>query len=366
MLLGIVLLILVPLHGFLSFPALKMKQNYCRYPAVEEFVAERLEAIVSQQDQSTFLYWWNEAGLSTDTIIFEAAHNILAFVNYVHTLFLLIRAKNEGMLGVQNLQLFLQGQFSLPPLDFFQAYKDANSDNERLDVTREAFRLLIPAQFSFSNMDFSDDAANNNGKLMNDPDFTYYDSLHFHLLIQASNDNYNVLTGATDAGTYDTGRYADFQPQGCPHSFARNFDANDFAQSVIDGETVVPESHKEYFPVFAAGSLGADGAVNGPKYCPFGLGYRKCPAELFNYFVLGMVLDELKGIDFLVPDGQSLFADVTQDSPGAVSISVNTFALDNIDAIKVDGDDEDEDESEEDEDEDESEEDEDEDHDDED
>ena len=63
---------------------------------------------------------------------------------------------------------------------------------------------------------------------------------------------------------------------------------------------------------FRFGSLCADGVVSGgPKYCPFGFGYRKCPAELFNYFVFGLVLEELKGIDFLVPDGESLFADVT-------------------------------------------------------
>jgi hypothetical protein len=101
------------------------------------------------------------------------------------------------------------------------------------------------------------------------------------------------------AGEYDTSRYQDFQAT-CPFlkNKKKNVDAL-FEQSSIDGETIVPKNHSEFFPVFAAGNRAAEfPMVNGPKYCPFGLGYRRCPAEIFNMMILQKLLAKLGNLDF--------------------------------------------------------------------
>ena len=71
-------------------------------------------------------------------------------------------------------------------------------------------------------------------------------------------------------------------PKNCPAS------AGNLKPSDLDGQTIIPSSHKKFIPVF-----------DKPKYCPFGLGYRRCPAEIFNYFFTGKLMQKIG--DFLAP-----------------------------------------------------------------
>ena len=73
-----------------------------------------------------------------------------------------------------------------------------------------------------------------------------------------------------------------------------------------DGETVVP------IPVFASGVKSPGQKINGPKYCPFGLGYRRCPGEILNNFILGKILSELGDLEFEA--NVDLFADPPSDN----------------------------------------------------
>jgi len=98
---------------------------------------------------------------------------------------------------------------------------------------------------------------------MTDPDFEQTYSLHFALVIQALNYNYNTLTLNTQLSKsilgfqcckYDTSRYLDFNVgNGCPFAAGELIDDNvverEFTVSGVDGETVIPASHRNYFPV---------------------------------------------------------------------------------------------------------------------
>lgn len=120
----------------------------------------------------TFTYWWDQAGFEPESVNFEAARNILAFSQFVNTLFLLVRAKNEGIVAVSNIRSFLfAGDTAIPRIDFFQEYAIAADDNRKLDVTGEAYRLLASNFFTLSNMDL-DPQDTNTGKKMTDDDFS--------------------------------------------------------------------------------------------------------------------------------------------------------------------------------------------------
>ena len=55
---------------------------------------------------------------------------------------------------------------------------------------------------------------------------------------------------------------------------AQSFYVDDFVASMIDGETIVPASHPDFFPTFGSGSVDETCAVSGgPSYFPFGVGY---------------------------------------------------------------------------------------------
>lgn len=312
--------------------------NYCRSPHVDAWIEERRLAILADDDDTTFTYWWDKAGIPAESLVFEAAHNVVAWSNIVNTFFLLIRAQLQDIIGINNVASFLGGASqTIGPIDFFDKYNnEATTDNEKMDVTREAFRLLLPSFLSFSFPDTTEETKND-GKKINDADFDTTESFHFHILIQAMNDEYSVgdFSFSTKAGTYDTSRYGNFQPSGgCPFATAQDFDVEtEFVASGIDHETIVPRSHPEFFPVFPTGQLDfTTGIVNGPKYCPFGLGYRKCPAELFNTLFLGKILEGLK--DFTFTTNASLFDVIKPGVEGwetAIPVGLS-YARDNIEA----------------------------------
>ena len=77
----------------------------------------------------------------------------------------------------------------------------------------------------------------------------------------------------------------DFEPQ----------DGNDLA-------TLLPkdDTHKKFFPTFPSwdpSSVQTEGVVNGNKYCAMGLGYRRCPGEVFNYFFAMKMMEVLNEIN---------------------------------------------------------------------
>lgn len=327
--------------------------NFCRNPLVEEYFEERRQIVVEEEDESTFLYWWNVAEFPPERNTFEAIHNILAFVQYVNTLFLLLRAKipltfdpalgaavGGGYISIQNAAV---GQQLPPPsLDFFAKYDEAGDDeNERLNVAREAYRILLPNNNWLSQVKVDQAAEDNADALL--PDADLIRSFHIPIFIQAMNDNYNQTSLDTDFGVFDTSRYADFDTSlsRCPVAagLAKNNPTNLLKTSDLDGETIVPKQTEKLIPIFPAGSRDTE-LVNGPKYCAFGLGYRRCPGELLNMVVMETLLDKLSGLPIAMGGDpaaglgpSNLFIKVNRNDPNfgtAVSVAPNTRVRDNL------------------------------------
>lgn len=210
----------------------------CLLPFVEEYFEERRQFIVDNEITSTFVYWWNQAGMARESVLFEAVHNVLAWGQFLNIiLFLVIRAQVQGFVAIENL---LRDPATTTTFDFFQAMKQASTENERLDVAREAFRMLVPNQFWLSQAERLG-AGYNDGRFIADSDFDRPYAILFPLVIQAINDNFSPFTFGSDVARYDTSRYADFQPDGCPFmnsQFITNVTA--FIVLEVDGETVVP------------------------------------------------------------------------------------------------------------------------------
>jgi hypothetical protein len=167
----------------------------CANKLVTEYYEERRQVIVSEKDKSTFVYWWNETGIPAESLVFEAAHNIVAFGQLVNILFLVIRTKLQGYRTFANVAL---GATLAPPLDFFEKFDEASNDYERLDVAREAYRLLMPSNIWVSSTEKT--AGANANKKISDEDFDMTKTFQLPFLIQAMNDNFNQTDYSTRTG----------------------------------------------------------------------------------------------------------------------------------------------------------------------
>lgn len=284
---------------------------FCEVKEVKNYIQEQIDAVVADNDQSSIIYWWNEAGLSPLAIIQEAVHNVLAFGGHTFILYLLVTAKVQGRVAIENLSQGTVDNFSTLKLDFFEKYKEASNDAERFDVVREAYRLTLPSSLYFSQLEDSSNE-NYNDLPYNDPDFDHRRTAHIPLILQAINDDsYDPTTLQTNAFEFDAGRYEldgfDAAESGVQCPFVKNSNADndvlspsDFVVSSIDGETMIPRGHEKLIPVY-----------DRPKYAPFGLGYRRCAGEILNYMIMDKVLDALGDLDFMVEGAFS--ADLTSN-----------------------------------------------------
>lgn len=205
----------------------------------------------------------------------------------------MIAAKVQGRVAIES----LVGGFVDPPskkLDFFEKYKEATTDGERLDVVREAYRLLLPSNIWLSALETKE----NEGSTLDysDQNFDHRRSIHVPLIIQAINDDSYDGTGLpfrTGAYEYGTERYQpDFDASAqatCPFLKNSKITPDNFAASSIDGETMIPAGHEKLIPIY-----------DKPKYAPFGLGYRRCAGEILNYSFLDLVLSNLADLEFEV------------------------------------------------------------------
>lgn len=264
---------------------------------IKEYFAERGNVVIQNNDETSLVYWWNEAGLDLSGIITEVLHNIIAFLQYANTLYLLIVDKVNGT------------PVPFPPgaikYDFFQKFKDAADEKEEMNVVRELYRLLTP-----NTTDFSDVT-----QATPDVPPVVIQSRHLRKLIMINNTgpayfNYNPTQYNPDFQTdfvNDCGQ--------CPFNNSQitdNLNPEEcFKNSSVDGETLVDKSNEKMFPVYPL-----------PKYAPFGLGYRRCAGEVLNYFFTIKMLDKFKDLDWE-------FRAITPDT-GKVALAPFAIIDDNI------------------------------------
>ncbi|KAL7561335.1 hypothetical protein ACA910_018530 [Epithemia clementina (nom. ined.)] len=299
---------------------------YCEAQEVTKYIIERDQVIQAEADDTTFIYWWNKAGIPVSAILLEVVHNSLAFIQWINVVFLAIAAQLGGYTALD-----FQGGLVGKQIDFFQKYSEATSEQERLNVAREFVRLTMPDNIWLSTLE---QTANHPSDNFTDPSFDHTVSGHVPLFIQAMND-IDPITGASIAANYDTSRYIDFEQRSgkvCPFAHLHGgkheiLTPEDFQVSAIDGETMIPAGHEKLIPIFDT-----------PKYCPFGLGYRRCPAEGLNYMFVGKVLQKLGHMKFkevgisLTTDPAYVVGGLPSNSSAfATGVSVGPFRrIDNI------------------------------------
>ena len=263
-------------------------------PEVFEYFRQKNIEVVKNADKTCIAYWLAQSGLSEESLLFECVHNIVAFSQFTNVLYSTVYAVLHPVNPLDS---------TLPEYpNFFEKYTAAADSNERLDVVRELFRILVPNSGSFSVVK----------PII--PDENVIKSRHNHQDIMIQNSS-----SINDYFTYDTNKYA---------SFSTNLDnleglpvitdiLSATTTSPLDQETVVDTSTipvRPIMPLFPT-----------PTYCPFGLGYRRCPGELIVYLVVEKLLEKFATIKF-------------EERPGSyplVSVAGFKQVIDNIFAIPL-------------------------------
>lgn len=252
--------------------------GYQHVDCVKEYFRKRNNIIIESNDDTTFLYWWNIAGMNSENLVMEAIHNIIAFNQFTNCIYLLILDKLTGT------------PVPFPPgaiiYNFIQEFINAiGNPDEQLNVVREFYRLTTPNGASFSRIVQA---------TPNVPPVTIQ-GRHLHKPIMVVNQA--IASGGNPLAyfTYDTAKYAafntNFDTTTCPifpPGPANNYNPEDhFTDSPVDNETVLDLCNTQMFPVYPL-----------PIYAPFGLGYRRCAGETLAYLVTVKLIDKIKYLNF--------------------------------------------------------------------
>jgi hypothetical protein len=275
-------------------------------PKIFDYFEEKNIEVISNGDKTSIAYWWSQAGLSAKALVFECVHNIVAFSQFTNVIYSTVYAglhPNNPLFGPSGV---------IAPLPGFPQYKNflteyaaasgapgATGGNNKLNVIRECYRLLVPNSLSFSLVD----------PVVPDPDGNVIKSRHSHQSLMISNSSAvgpytnpplplpaSVLAQFNQSYnyfTYNPGQYdADF-----------NTDLDDLVglqvvtdildasiTSNLDKETVVDVTtlpSRPIVPIFSK-----------PTYAPFGLGYRRCAGEMLSYLITEKLFDKFSTVEY--------------------------------------------------------------------
>ena len=242
-------------------------------PLIFEYFRLKNIEVISNADKSCIAYWWNQAGLSSKALVFECVHNIVAFSQFTNVIFSVVYA---GLHPINPLNPALP-QYK----NFLVEYTAAPTSDDKLNVVREAYRILAPNSASFS--------------LVKPvvPDANVLKARHFHQSIMISN-----LPGTQPQ---QLGAYFTFNPTQYNANFRTNLDnlvglpvvtniLETSTTSSLDQETVVDTSTlpvRPIVPIFPK-----------PIYAPFGVGYRRCAGEMLSYLITEKLFSKFSTVTF--------------------------------------------------------------------
>lgn len=255
--------------------------------AVRDYARGQTIKVIAAQDKTSIVYWWNLAGLPVDAQLTEAVHNVVAFSQFNHHLFLVVRDKLSGT------------PFPLPPpanliqYNFLNLYASLGTDELKMNLIRETYRLLLPNGNDFSAVV----EANPSGQTVKARHLRLPLQLAAYTLLAGG----NQLQGVQDFVQLNLNQYNDpvlgadyttnFTDLNCPDltpTDASHFYPEDqWDLSPLDGETLVDKCNPRMFPVFKL-----------LKYFPFGAGYRRCAGEAFNMIVSKLMFDRFATMEF--------------------------------------------------------------------
>ena len=287
-------------------------------PTVKEYFRQRSIIVVRDKDASTLIYHWDAAGLPIESLMIEGVHNIIAFSQFNNTLYRLIADKlwadpahpynfpppQPAPPGLPPPRGDIPYWYPYPPIpinipqlgvgpvDFFAKLTAAPPGPDRLNVVREAFRILAPNTNAFSKLQTGN------------PSDPPTQARHIWQQIMIFN-----MPGATqqqktlayfkyNPALYDANfrtDLTDYTPIPPLQPLENNNPERLFVISptdnnpVYDDGTVLDKSNPKLFPVPPV-----------PIYLPFGTSYRRCAGETLNYFLVEKLLERFSDLEFEV------------------------------------------------------------------
>jgi len=301
--------------GDVNAPTFKSDVLFCNITidCVSRYFFERYNSIRQSADNTTLLYYWNLAGLPKEAIISEALHNIIAFNQFLNVFFLMIKDQYGPGTTVPIGTPAAPGSTGTN-YGFVQKFCTALTNEDKLDVVREFYRLTVPNSASFSRLEVGPTGSVPPGGSTN----PITQARHVHQAIMFSSEA-ATSTSVSNYSTYQPEIYDNFTfdmdsamnstcpPPECPRcpylvpvNPLKNINPEvKLTQSTIDNQTVIERACDltvdpgKAIPVYANKPFGP-----GPIYTPFGLGYRRCAGEMFSYFVTMKLFERFKSIPF--------------------------------------------------------------------
>jgi hypothetical protein len=293
--------------GFISNPNINLDELLLRgnqlAEPVRDWFSQRAEAVVAENDTSSIVFHWNRAGFSTETLATESLHNIIAFGQFAHVLYRTvidaIWATNPPSEPVP----FWHPPSIIPyqqlpgvgPVNFFDKIDTAPDGAQRLNVVRECYRLLTPNGNAFSNLVSDKEECKVQVRNIWASTMIFNQPTNPELPIPEDVQRligyfkYNPALYNADFNT----SISDFDPVPEPEPVDLLNPQNEFTYSELDNNptyndgTVVQKVNEKVQPVFEK-----------PIYLPFGVAYRRCPGEIFTYFMTEKILQRFKDLTF--------------------------------------------------------------------
>lgn len=293
----------------------KMIYGHTTAPEIEKYINERLEVVLENKDDTSIIYYWSQAGLSTQSILTEALHNMIAFNQFTNILYLLIFDRINGTIIPP-----LPPNPPVPPImyNFVEKYTAAaGNQSAQLNVSREIYRLLVPNSISFSRIKQAIPDTNTPIK---------GDHIHKLIMITQTGPTYFGYNPNIYNANYNTS-FEECTPPPLPTTTpVPTFDpASFFEDSAVDNQTVQPISNNKIIPVFPPGTGNGE-----PTYYPFGLGYRRCAGEVFSYYVTLMMLEKFQYLFNNPDDGGNTRFKFDPNVTDMITPAPFTFIPDNI------------------------------------